>query len=192
MCVQPPPDHARGRAAPACRGGMGLSGPVSDWQCDQWMAQATDSLHCSWHRTFWTFTMSITAFVQILINMFWTLLTLLSFVLNRLMFPVGVVWQLFWIFEFHKVMEHHNKGEVEIAIIATQSVFLGICRWKNFQNWLTLLQLWPKNKVAVFFWNTVRCSGRCKMSCAKRNSLKCRIISTKLSTFATAYMRLVI
>ena len=25
VCVQPPPDHGRGRAAPACRGGMGPS-----------------------------------------------------------------------------------------------------------------------------------------------------------------------
>ena len=81
VCVQPPPDHGRGRAAPACRGGMGPSGPGSDWQCDQWMAQlATDSLRCSRQRTFWTFTLNITAFVHILINMFWTLLTLLSFV----------------------------------------------------------------------------------------------------------------
>jgi len=30
VCVQPPPDHGRGRAAPACRGGMGPSGPGSD------------------------------------------------------------------------------------------------------------------------------------------------------------------
>ena len=29
-CVQAPQDHGRGRAAPACRGGMGLSGPGSD------------------------------------------------------------------------------------------------------------------------------------------------------------------
>ena len=28
--VQAPPDHGRGRAAPACRGGMGPSGPGSD------------------------------------------------------------------------------------------------------------------------------------------------------------------
>ena len=40
--------------------------------------QATDSLHCSRWRTFWTFTLNITAFVHILINMFWTLLTLLN------------------------------------------------------------------------------------------------------------------
>jgi len=46
----------------------------------QWMAQATDSLHCSRQRTFWTFALNITAFVHIVINMFWTLLTLLSFV----------------------------------------------------------------------------------------------------------------
>jgi len=26
-CVQPPPDHGRGRAAPSCRGGIGPSGP---------------------------------------------------------------------------------------------------------------------------------------------------------------------
>jgi len=30
VCVQPPPDHGRGTAAPECRGRMGLSGPVSD------------------------------------------------------------------------------------------------------------------------------------------------------------------
>ena len=30
VCVQPPPDHGRGRAALACRGGMGPSGPGSD------------------------------------------------------------------------------------------------------------------------------------------------------------------
>ena len=29
-CVQAPPDHGRGRAAPACRGGMGASGLSSD------------------------------------------------------------------------------------------------------------------------------------------------------------------
>jgi len=29
-CVQAPPDHGRGRAAPACRGGMGPSVPGSD------------------------------------------------------------------------------------------------------------------------------------------------------------------
>ena len=29
-CVQAPPDQGRGRAAPACRGGMGPSGPGSD------------------------------------------------------------------------------------------------------------------------------------------------------------------
>ena len=39
----------------------------------------TDDLRCSRRRTFWTFTLNITAFVHILINMFWTLLTLLSF-----------------------------------------------------------------------------------------------------------------
>ena len=74
--VQAPPDHGRGRAAPACRGRMGPSGPGSDSQRDQWMAQATDSLCCSRLRTFWTFTLNITAFVHILNNMFWTLLTL--------------------------------------------------------------------------------------------------------------------
>jgi len=42
-CVQAPQDHGRGRATPATRGGMGPSGPGSDWQRDQWMAQATDS-----------------------------------------------------------------------------------------------------------------------------------------------------
>jgi len=41
--------------ASVCRGGMGPSG--SDWQRDQWMAQATDSLRCSRRRTFWTFTL---------------------------------------------------------------------------------------------------------------------------------------
>ena len=30
VCVQPPPDHGLGRAAPACRGGMGPSEPGSD------------------------------------------------------------------------------------------------------------------------------------------------------------------
>jgi len=78
--VQLPPDHGRGRAAPACQGWMGPSGPGSDWQRHQWMAHATDSLRCSRQRTFWTFILNITAFVHILINMFWTLLTLLSFV----------------------------------------------------------------------------------------------------------------
>ena len=29
-CVQAPQDHGRGRAAPACQGGMGPSGPGSD------------------------------------------------------------------------------------------------------------------------------------------------------------------
>ena len=29
-CVQAPPDHGRGRNAPACRGGMGPSGPGSN------------------------------------------------------------------------------------------------------------------------------------------------------------------
>ena len=77
-CVQAPQDHRRGRAAPACRGGMGSSGPGSDWQRDQWMAHTTDSLRCSRWRTFWTFTLNITAFVHIQINMFWTLLALLS------------------------------------------------------------------------------------------------------------------
>ena len=48
------------------------------WQRDQWMAQATDSLYYSPQRTFWTFSLNITTFVHILINMFWTLLTLLS------------------------------------------------------------------------------------------------------------------
>ena len=75
-CVQAPQDHERRRAAPACWG-LGPSGPGSDWQRDQWMAQVTDSLHCS-RRTFWTFILNITAFVHILIDMFWTLLTLLS------------------------------------------------------------------------------------------------------------------
>jgi len=42
---------------PASWGGMGPSGPESDWQCHQWMAQATDSLRCSRRRTFWTFTL---------------------------------------------------------------------------------------------------------------------------------------
>jgi len=55
---------------PACWGGMGPSGAGSDWQCHQRMAQATDSLRCSRRRTFWTFTLYITAFVHILINMF--------------------------------------------------------------------------------------------------------------------------
>jgi len=55
---------------PGCRGGMGPSGQGSDWQCDQWMAQATDSLHCSRLRTFWTFTLNINAFIHIPINMF--------------------------------------------------------------------------------------------------------------------------
>jgi len=91
------------------RGGMGPSGPGSDRQCDQLMAQATNSLRCSRWRTFWTFIPNITAFVHVLINMFWTLLTLLSFLQNRLIFPVRVmVWQLFWILEFHKVAYQHN------------------------------------------------------------------------------------
>jgi len=81
-CVQPPLDHGRERAAPACRGGMGPSGPGSDWQRDQRMVQATDSLRCRRRKTFWTFTLNINAFVHILINMFWTLLTLLSFLQN--------------------------------------------------------------------------------------------------------------
>jgi len=61
VCVQAPPDHGPGRAAPACRGGIGPSGPGSNWQRDQWMAQATDSLRCSRQRTFWTFSLNITA-----------------------------------------------------------------------------------------------------------------------------------
>ena len=76
-CVQAPQDHGRGRASPACRGGMWPSGPGSDWQRAQWMAQVTDSLRCSRRRIFWTLTLNITAFVHTLINMFWTLLTLL-------------------------------------------------------------------------------------------------------------------
>ena len=73
-CVQAPQDHGRGRAAPACWRGMGPSKPGSDWQCNQWMAQATDSQR----RTFRTFNLNITAFVHTPLNMFWTLLTLLS------------------------------------------------------------------------------------------------------------------
>jgi len=41
-CVQAPPNHGRGRTAPACRGEMGDSRPASDWQRDQWMVQTTD------------------------------------------------------------------------------------------------------------------------------------------------------
>ena len=44
----------------------------------KWLITRTDSLCCSRQRTFWTFTLNITAFVHIQINMFWTLLTLLS------------------------------------------------------------------------------------------------------------------
>ena len=44
-CVQASQDHGRRRAAPACRGDMRPSGPGSDWQRDQWMAQVTDSVH---------------------------------------------------------------------------------------------------------------------------------------------------
>ena len=68
-CVQASQDHGHGRAAPACRGGMGPSGPGSDWQRDQWMAQATDSLRCSRQRTFWAFTLNIMASVYTMINM---------------------------------------------------------------------------------------------------------------------------
>ena len=46
----------------------------------EWRKQATHSLCCSQQTTFWTFSLNITAFVHILINMFWTLLALLSFV----------------------------------------------------------------------------------------------------------------
>ena len=49
----------------SCRGGMEDCRPASD----HWVAQVIDSLHCSWRRTFWTFTLNITAFVHILINM---------------------------------------------------------------------------------------------------------------------------
>ena len=102
-CVQAPQDHGHRRAVPACQGGMGPSGPGSDWQCDQSVDQATDSLCCSQWRTFWTFTLNITAFVHILVNMFWTLLTLLS--VKQINFPVRViVWRLLWIFGFHKVV----------------------------------------------------------------------------------------
>jgi len=39
---------------------------------------------------------------------------------------------------------------MENAIIATQSVFFGICRWKNFENRLVSAEVTTKNKVAVF------------------------------------------
>jgi len=69
-CVQASTDHGHGRAASVSRRNGTASGPGSDWQCHQWMAQVTDSLRCSRRRTFWRFTLNITAFVHILITMF--------------------------------------------------------------------------------------------------------------------------
>jgi len=66
-CVQASTDHGRGRAASVLR----RNGTV---RTRKWLTMpsvngaATDSLRCSRQRTFWTFTLHITAFVHIPIN----------------------------------------------------------------------------------------------------------------------------
>jgi len=54
--------------------------PLTDRVVNHFLSCAACVAACGRHRTFWTFTLNITAFVHILINMFWTLLTLPSFV----------------------------------------------------------------------------------------------------------------
>jgi len=72
-CVQAPPDHGRGRSVPACRGGMGLYAWTRKWLTTRSVNDASD-----WQPALQPagdilkFTLNITAFVQILINMFWT------------------------------------------------------------------------------------------------------------------------
>jgi len=49
---------------------------------------------------------------------------------------------------------------VETAIIAIQTLFLGICQWKNFENRLIFAEVMIKKQSGCFVWNTVHCSNR--------------------------------
>jgi len=40
---------------------------------------------------------------------------------------------------------------MKIAIMATQTVFLGTCRWKYFENRLVFAELWQKKQCNCFF-----------------------------------------
>ena len=80
-----------------------LDQEVIDNAISEWCKRLT--LHSNRRRTFWTFTLNITAFVHTLINMFWTLLTLLS--VKQIMSSCtsnSLAVTVLWIFEFHKVV----------------------------------------------------------------------------------------
>ena len=100
------------------------------------------------------FTLNITAFIRILINMFWTLLTLLS--VKQVNFSCTsnslAVIVNFWISQGSVVTQvrwHEN---------CYQAFFMGIHRWKNFFiNRLIFAEVTTKNKVSVFSGTPCMC-----------------------------------